>query len=214
MRNPVLLAGSLFALLSSTVIAAAPPASDWTIGPIIRGKNYSVGMPLQPQATRDGWAFDFPAGSRRAGHVHYVTFDPGSLSGKSKIVVRYRVQGAGGARFVPQERPDLPATVSLYLQRQGDSWTGRGRFNFYRWYAPPASVQEISPGVHQMSVRLDDPRWGAVMNGNAGENRQSFQAALADPAQVGLVFGSSAGRGHGVYSTAPARFELLDFRIE
>ena len=38
-------------------------------------------------------------------------------------------------------------------------------------------------------------------------------AAPADPDRLGLVFGSSEGRGHGVFATRPARFTLLSFRI-
>lgn len=202
------------AALGSVAMAATPAASGWEIGPIIRGKNYSVGMPLQPAPTRTGWSFDFPHSSRAAGHVHYVTFEPGPLADKSSITVRYRVDAAKGTRFVPQEHPHLPGTVSLFFQRRGDNWTARGRYNFFRWYAPAHSVQEISPGTYRMTVRLDDPRWTPVMGGEAGNHQEAFRAALADPAKVGLVFGSTAARGHGVFATAPARFELLGFAIE
>ena len=37
-----------------------PAASIWTIGPVIDGKNYSVGMPRRPEAVGEGFAFDFP----------------------------------------------------------------------------------------------------------------------------------------------------------
>jgi len=203
---------SLLALVGSAALAA-PPASDWTIGPHIRGKNYSVGMPLKPDPIRSGWAFDFPYHTRAAGHVHYVTFRPDTLAGKSRITVRYRVDAARNTRFVPQEAAHLPGTVSLFFQRRGDTWTARGRYNFYRWYAPDHTVQEISPGVHEMTVRFDDPLWTPVMGGASGDHQQSFRAALADPIQIGLVFGSRAGRGHGVFATAPARFELLSFDV-
>lgn len=211
-----LLISSGFALLLgvSAALASAPPASSWEIGPIIRGKNYSVGMPLQPAPTKNGWFFDFPVGSRDAGHVHYVTFDPGSLTSASRIVVRYKVDAPRGTRFVPQEHPHLPGTVSLFLQRRGDNWSARGRYNHFRWYAPRHSVQEITPGVHEMTVRLDDPQWTAVTGGQkAGDYREAFRAALAQAGRIGLVFGSTAARGHGVFATAPARFELLSFRI-
>lgn len=214
MKKLLTLAGLGLAALGSLALATTPPASGWSIGPIIKGKNYSVGMPLQPTPTRNGWTFDFPFPDRDAGHVHYVTFQPESLVGKSRIKVRYRVSAAPSTRFVPQEHTNLAGTVSLFFQRRGDNWTARGRYNYFRWYAPGHSVQEIAPGIHEMTVRLDDPKWSPVMGGEAIDHQHSFRAALADPVQIGLVFGSTAARGHGVFTTAPARFELLSFQVE
>lgn len=214
MRKSLVAAGIALVLGAAAAVAAVPPANTWEIGPIIRGKNYSVGMPLKPRPTERGWSFDFPAPNRQAGHVHYVMFDPGSLSGASQIRVRYRVDAAPGTRFVPQEHPHLPGTVSLFLQRRGDNWSARGAFNYFRWYAPAHSVREITPGVHEISVRLDDPAWGAVTGGQrSADHPEAFRAALAQAGRVGLVFGSTAARGHGVFATAPARFELIDFSI-
>lgn len=209
----ILLASTL-ALGATFMAAAAPAASDWEIGPVIRGKNYSVNMPLAPRAERGGWSFDFPVGSKAAGHVHYVTFRPGSLAGKARIVVRYRVDARAGTRFVPQANPDRAGTVSLYLQRRGDNWNARGRYQYYRWYAPAASVRELAPGVGEISVALDDPQWISVLGQAAATNPGAMREALADVERVGLVFGSSNARGHGVYATAPARFVMTGFRID
>lgn len=214
MRKMTALVAGAIAALVPIAASSMPPASEWTIGPIIRGKNYSVGMPLQPDPTRTGWSFEFPSTTRAAGHVHYVTFDPGTLADRSRIVIRYRVHARAGTRFVPQEHPTFPGAVSLFLQRSGDNWSARGRYNFYRWYSPGHTVQELAPGTHEMIVRLDDPEWIAVMGGDARSNPAGFRAALSDPSAIGLVFGSVAARGHGVFATAPARFELLSFEIE
>jgi len=214
MRNIFTLAA--LALVATAAGATAfPPAAEWEIGPVIRGENYSVGMPLRPQPTRNGWAFDFPYSTKEAGHVHYITFDPGSLAEASRIKVRYRVDADPGTHFVPQEHPHLPGTVSLFFQRRGDNWSAKGRYALFRWYAPIHTVQEIAPGVHEMTVEFDDPRWGSVVGGTkSGNSPRPFQVALANASSIGLVFGSSAARGHGVYATAPARFELLDFDIQ
>ncbi len=213
MQTRALAALTTFALLAGAGPATAQNAASWEIGPIIRGKNYSQGMPLRPQPTRTGWSFDFPVGSREAGHVHYVTFRPGPVAPRSRIVVRYRVDARAGTRFVPQESPELRGTVSLYFQRRGDNWSAKGRYEYFRWYAPGATVREIAPGEHEISVRIDDPDWISVQARTAGSNPAALQAALADIDRIGLVFGSTAARGHGVYATAPARFTLLSFRI-
>ena len=202
-------------LLSALAVPAAvqaqsPPASAWEIGPIIRGKNYSVGMPLSPESAGRNWSFEFPYPDVGAGHVHYVTFRPGPLAGASEIVLRYRIDAARGARFIPREHPHLPGAISMFVQRDGDSWSGR-RHEFHRWYSP--TVTELRPGVHQVIVRLDDPNWISVFGRPASSSPEGFAATLAQTGRVGFVFGSAAARGHGVYTTAPARFTLLGFEI-
>lgn len=214
MKTAFTLAAVGLATIGSVALAAAPAIQRWDIGPNIRGKNYSVGMPSSPTPTRNGWYFDFPYPNRSAGHVHYVSFAPESLVGKSKLIMRYRVTGARGVRFVPQEHQDLPGTVSLYFQRGGDSWSARGRYEFYRWYAPANTIQRIAPGVHQMTVDLNDPAWISVMGRTTDVNPAAFADAKRNASKIGLNFGSTSARGHGVFSTAPARFELFDFRIE
>lgn len=215
MHRRIILSGAACVLLATAAagFAAAPNAEGWEIGPIIRGKNYSQGMPLRPKPSGRGWSFDFPVGSAAAGHVHYVTFRPGPISPKARLVVRYRVDTRPGTRFLPQESPDVPATVSLYFQRRGDNWSAKGRYEDFRWYAPDATVRNISPGEQEISIRLDDPGWISVLGRTAGSNPGALEAALADIDRIGLVFGSSAARGHGVFATAPARFTLLSFQI-
>lgn len=212
----ILAAASIgIAALGASAIANVSTHRAWEIGPIIRGKNYSVGMPLRPRSSQEGWYFDFPYPSRKNGHVHYVTFAPESLANKSRIRVRYRVRAPAGTRFVPQEQPDRKGTVSLYFQRCGDNWSAKGRYSRYRWYAPDDTVQKLAPGTHMMVVELDDPSWRSVIGGGrSGSDPEMFNAALDDAARVGLVFGSLSARGHGVFATAPAQFELLSFKIE
>jgi hypothetical protein len=204
---------ALVALSAIAATAAPPPASVWQIGPIIGGRNYSVNMPPTPTPVREGWAFDFPGPREADGHVHYLTFDHGPLSGKSRIVMRYRVEARRGTRFIPREQIAMPGTVSLFFQRAGDRWSGKGRYGGYRWYAPTASVTPVAPGTYEIAVRLDDPNWTSVWGRPAAETPAEFRAAIDNAGQLGFVFGSSHARGHGIYATAPARFVLLDFRV-
>ena len=213
MFKPLLL--SLIALSSAiaTPFAATAQSADaWVIGPHIRGRNHSVGMPIHPTPSGAGWTFDFPYPHVGAGHVHYVTFNSRPLSGASRIVVRYRVDAPRGVRFVPRENPAMPATVSVYFQRRGDSWSG-SRHQFHRWYAPVQTVRQLSPGTHEMTIRLSDPNWISVRGLPVSYSPDGFAAALAETESVGLVFGSTVARGHGVFATGPARFSLISFRI-
>jgi hypothetical protein len=197
--------------------ASAAPAANprdpgaWTIGPIIRGRNYSQGMPLRPTPRRaGGWQIDLP---RAPGSVHYVTFPHGSLAGKSRIVMRYRVEADPGVRIVPPSAPDGPSIITLYFQRGGDNWSGRGRFESYRWYATFASQSPITPGDHVMVAPLD-ANWTAVERSSARTAPAAFRDAVAGADQVGFVLGGGDGYGHGVYATGRARIIVTDFRVE
>lgn len=190
--------------------AAASNPQGWTIGPIIRGRNYSVGMPLRPTARRGGgFHIDLP---RLPGSVHYVTFRHGSLAGKKRLVMRYRVEAARGARLLASSDGKSPGLLTLYFQRGGDNWTGRGRFETYRWYATFAT-RALAPGDHVMVVPLDGA-WTAVETSKATTNPAAFRQAVAAADQVGFVLGGGDGFGHGVSATGPARLTVTDFRVE
>jgi hypothetical protein len=190
---------------------AARNANAWTIGPIIRGRNYSRGMPLHPAPSANGqWRIDLPSAP---GSVHYVTFRHGSLAGKRRIVMRYRVEAAPGVRIVPSTAPDLPSIITLYFQRAGDDWSGRGRFETYRWYATFASQSPITPGEHVLVAPLDGA-WTAIERSSARTAPAAFRAATAAADQVGFVLGGGDGYGHGVHATGRARLIVTSFRVE
>lgn len=210
MNRIAFIAAAACALATATA-AAAPPADAWEIGPIIRGKNYSRGMPLRPDAGRAGASFEIPGPTAADGHVHYLTVPTRPLAGARRITLTYRIDAAPGTRFVPQESPHLPATLSLYFQRAGDRWTMRQPD--WRWYAPTNRTVPLRPGTHTVSIGLDED-WIAMTGPGAHANPNGFRAALEQTARVGFTFGSEGGRGHGVYATRPARFTILDFRVE
>jgi len=196
---------------ASAQAAAASNPQAWTIGPIIRGRNYSVGMPLRPTARRGGGLqIDLP---RAPGSVHYVTFRHGSLAGKRRIVMRYRVEAARGARLVASSDGRSPAMITLYFQRGGDNWSGRGRFETYRWYATFATQSPVVPGDHVIVAPLDGA-WTAVETSRALTSPGAFRQAVASADQVGFVLGGGDGVGHGVSATGPARLIVTDFRVE
>lgn len=183
----------------------------WTIGPVIRGRNYSVGMPLHPAPSAQGeWQIDLP---RAPGSVHYVTYRHGSLAGKRNIVLRYRIEAAPGVRIVPTTNPDLPSIITLYFQRRGDTWTGRGQYETYRWYATFASQMPITPGDHVLVAPLDGA-WTAVGTSTARTAPAAFRAAIADADQVGFVLGGGDGYGHGVHATGRARLIVKSFTVK
>lgn len=189
----------------------ASGASGWEIGPVIRGRNYSQGVPLHPSPRTNGaWSIDMP---RAPGSIHYVTFPYGSLSGKHRILMRYRVEADPGVRILPVTAPQLPSIITLYFQRAGDNWSGTGRFETYRWYATFASQSPITPGEHVMVAPLDG-RWTAVETSTATNSRAAFRDAIEQADRVGFVLGGGDGYGHGVFATGPARLVVTDFRVD
>lgn len=197
---------------SQVALAAMPPAPAWEIGPRVRGQNYSVGMPARPSpGPRGSLVMDFPvAGS---GEVDALTTAVGPLAGASQITMRYRVDAARGARFVAAETPNERATVSLYFQQARDNWSAKGRYASYRWYAPARAVIPLAPGEHTVTVRFDET-WTNV-NGQPNHRvPEGFASALRNTARIGLAFGSSSRRSHGVYVTRPATFTLPSLDID
>jgi hypothetical protein len=191
--------------------AAVPAASVWEIGPIIRGRNYSEGVPVQPTQRRGGGIqIDLP---QHPGSVHYVTFPHGSLAGKKRIVMRYRVETARGVEIKPITDPRLPSIITLYFQRAGDTWSGKRAFESHRWYATFASQTPVVAGDHQIVAPLD-ANWTAIQTSSRRSNPRGFAAAIAEADRVGFVLGGGDGYGHGVFATGPARLIVTEFRVE
>jgi len=182
-------------------------ASNWQIGPIIDGHNYSIGMPLSPMQTNDGWAFDFPLNS---GSVHYVTYRYGSLAGKTHIVMHYRIEADPSVHFYPVCCPQL-GTVGpvVYFQKRGDDWNTDGN----RWWATFDAPYPIKPGDYTLDVPLNGA-WTSVYTMSASSNPSAFASAKTNADRVGFTFGGGDGYGHGVYADQAARFVLLSFTIE
>lgn len=222
MKYAATLVASTFAVGLTVVSVAAtarPPARDdasasasaWTIGPVINGRNYSRGMPLRPTPrAAGGWQIDLPQAPRS---IHYVTFRHGSLAGKRRIVMRYRIEAGPGVRIVPRTAPTAPSMITLYVQRRGDDWSGRDQYEAYRWFAKFATQSPITPGDHTLVAALDG-NWSAVQSSTARTNPAAFRAALADADSVGFVLGGGEGLGHGVSATGRARLIVTSFRAE
>ena len=209
-RRGFLLGGAI--LTASRVPSASSGAisldpARWQIGPIIRGKNYSPGMPSQPTVEGSGWSFTFPAQDG----VHYVTTPlSGSLVDRREVKVRFSIVGRG--RLVPTQG-DPPARIRLFLQRRGDNWSGAGEYEFYRWWSVSNVV--LVAGEHQLAAPLVPDQWFSVF-GKPGDHPGAagqFGAAIANLHAVGQTFGGMFA-GHGVYAIeSSSRFTLKSFDI-
>ena len=211
-NKAIFAAVALLATALPVPLIAMPAAAAWEIGPWVRGRNYSVGMPARPDpAPGGGLTMTFPIAGR--GQVDALTTAVGPLAGARRITIRYRIDAARGTRFVADETPGDAATVSLYFQRAGDTWSSKGRYGSYRWYSPWNAVVPLRPGTHTITVGLGET-WTNVNGQTNSNDPRGYAAALEDTARIGLAFGSLARRSHGVYATGPARFTLLAFDID
>ena len=211
-KNKLLVLLATIAGVVPVTLSAMPPAAAWDIGPWVRGRNYSEGMPAHPTpGPRGSLVMDFPIAGQ--GQIDAMTTPIGPLAGARQITLRYRIDAAPGTRFVADETPNDTATVSLYFQQAGDDWSGRGRSASYRWYSPGHAVVPLNPGQRTIAVRFDEP-WTNVNGQSKQETGNGFAAAMENTDNMGLAFGSSSRRSHGVYATGPARFTLLSWKID
>lgn len=184
-------------------------ASSWEIGPIIDGRNYSIGMPLHPTQTTDGWAFDFPLSS---GKVGYVTYRFGSLSGKSHIVLKYRIETDPGVKIYPVCCAQLDSMgPTMYIQEKNDNWTTSTK----RWWATFNSPYPIQAGEYELDIPLNNGAgWTDVTGHDSIHYSNDFADSKADAERVGFTFGGGDGYGHGVYADGRARFVVTSFKVE
>lgn len=197
-----------------SVVSNPMDPQNWEIGPIVEGENYSSGVPLNPVPDRAGWAIELPGPTQAAGSVHYVTMPTGSLMGKSRIRMRFRVDAAPGVRIVPRNFPERPSRLTLYFQRRGDNWMAKGAFEAYRWYASFSSRSPIQPGAEIEVEAPFDGNWTAVLSSTRANNPAAFEAAMRQAERIGFVLGGGDGAGHGVYATGPARLIVTSFVAE
>lgn len=207
-----LAAGSFAAApVSAQVASAGSRATDWVIGPVIGRRNHSIGMPLHPTPRRGGgFHIDLP---QAPGSVHYVTFRHGSLAGKRRIRMRYRIEADRGTRLVASSDPKFPGLITPYFQRAGDNWRAKGRFETYRWYGTFAT-KELRPGEYEIVAPLN-ARWTAIETSNAHNAPAAFAAAVNQADQVGFVLGGGDGYGHGAHAVGGrARLVVTRFSVE
>jgi hypothetical protein len=164
-------------------------------------------MPLNPTQTTDGWAFDFPLAP---GKVGYVTYRFGSLAGKSRIVMRYRIEADPTVQIFPMCCPQLDSIgPTLYFQQRGDDWNTDGK----RWWATFDTRHPIQGGEYELNIPLDGA-WTSVFTMTAQSNPQQFANAKQNADRVGFTLGGGDGYGHGVYANGVARIVVTSFRIE
>jgi len=187
-------------------------SSQWEIGPIINGRQYSVGMPTSPTPDGEGFWFDFPKAQKGLDRwstpgPHYMTKPTSGISG-SKIKLVYEITGDG--QFFGSTGNQSPLVyLCVFFQRAGDNWSGADAFEAHRWWS--AKMFPLKAGKHDVEVPLAREDWLSVYN--RGTEAQ-FAEALRKASSIGFTFGNDEGRGHGVSSpTGGSSFRLISFAV-
>ena len=197
---------------------ASLSAQAWNI-------QYSPGMSAHPIAVAGGWYCDFPApscGSAQVCSVHYVsTAVQMSVTMGGHVNAVFEVNTTGTPVFNYQLNRDnvcdYPAHVRFYLQRTGDDLSGRGQYEFYRWFSNEVAY-ELVAGSANLTAALMPDQWTSVF-GKKGDYDSAanvgFVQGLQDLVNVGFVFGGGCFYGHGVnVSGGTARFTLRQYSVE
>jgi hypothetical protein len=172
---------------------ARGPGGQWSIGPVIDGRNYSVGL---PSVVVDSFEISPTA------EPHYVTKATGPLSDAAIIRFRYRIDGPADTTFTPCAR------VTPHFQKRGDDWKTEG----YRWWATFAEGP-LTIGEHEIAAPLDG-KWTGVYAGTTAETHPAaFSSAKANAVRVGFTFGDCESSGHGAQADKLVRFTILAFDV-
>jgi hypothetical protein len=177
----------------------------WTA--VTNGNDYGT------KVEADG-SFDFPIAPNS---VHYVTKKCGDLSKAKGLRLRCRLDADPGVQFLlMQDGKAVPGSAAvqpiLHFQRTGDDWSGRGKFEAYRWWATSKTPGPLRPGEFEVTAMFGEP-WTGVATSHSFDHQQAFLDALKNAERVGFTLPGETGFGHGCCATGKARFTLISFEV-
>jgi hypothetical protein len=179
----------LLLLLAGCSESDRPATAGWEI-------RYSTGVKLNDPVRGQEFSFDFPL---LPGSVHYIT-KPVTLAANGRASAAFTIATTGNPVFdyrtAPNNTCNAPAAVRLFLQRRGDDMSGRGQYEFYRWWSNAGTV--LKQGSFTVDVPLQPALWTSVFGKTGDRNPAAFAAAMAHLGQVGVTFGGGCFFGHGV----------------
>jgi hypothetical protein len=179
------------------------PIGGWEVGPIIGRTNYSSGF--SAEITPEGYTLVVPTN----GSLNYVV-RPGSLIGKNRIVLRYRVVLDEGVKLLPKCCPQsMSIGPTLYFATSDNDWRKDG----LRWWATFNAPTPIVAGEFELIAPLDG-KWSSVIAMNAETHPLEFRNAINKANRIGFTFGGGDGFGHGIYATGRAKIIITYFGAE
>jgi hypothetical protein len=179
----------LLLLLAGCSESDRPATAGWEI-------RYSTGVKLNDPVRGQEFSFDFPL---LPGSVHYIT-KPVTLTARGSASATFTITTTGNPVFdyrtAPNNTCNASAAVRLFLQRRGDDMSGKGPYEFYRWWSNAGTV--LKQGTFTVDVPLQPALWTSVFGKHGDTNPGAFAAAMADLGNIGVTFGGGCFFGHGV----------------
>jgi hypothetical protein len=168
-------------------------------------------------AVSPGNSFTIPT---TAPGVGYVTKSVSGLPASGTVTLSYSVAVTGSPVFDYRTATNntcgtgSPGTVRLFIQRAGDTETGTGVYQQYRYWAI-SGFKALAPGLFTISAPLDPAQWSDVYGALGSANPSLFAAALSNAGRVGFTFGGGCFYGHGVFNSGggTAQFTINSFTV-
>ncbi len=182
-------AASAALLLVACIECNAAAAAGWEI-------RYSTGVTLKAPALGQEFSFNFPL---LPGSVHYITKPlalPAGGAASASFTITTTAEPAFDYHTAANNICANPAAVRLFLQRQGDDMSGKGDYEFYRWWSNTGAV--LKQGSATLTVALEPSLWTSVYGRKGDANPAAFADAMAHLGNVGVTFGGGCFYGHGV----------------
>lgn len=177
---------------------------------------YSPGMPVHPTFSNSTslsakWYFDFP----KSDGVHNIVVPYGQSKVHTLLAMTFMVDSVKPIYVSADSPAAAPASLRPYFQRAGDTMSGQGAYEFYRWWSNPVHYQlgTNDNTVVTLTVPITPAQWSSVLGKVGTASPGAFNDAWKNVANVGLTFGGEFF-GHGVFiSSGTSRFTLLDYKI-
>lgn len=190
--------------------------------------HYSPGVAAKLDAAPGGgFTFNFPheteiCPSLSCPSVGYITTSSPALLSNESITATVAISTGGNPRwnYIVHGRdnngPGAAANCRLFFQEIGDNFSGQGKYQFYRWWSNPATIQ-LQGGIYTSTVALTPQNWSSVVGifGNASAAAQrAFARALSNAGNIGMTCGGGSFFGHGVNIIGgTASFTVSDYSI-
>jgi hypothetical protein len=182
-------------------------ASTWVF-------QYSNSTPVSPSPAGSGWSFTFPNTSGPYGGVHYLVTQSPNLASKSTLTMSGLISVAPGTVWGSNDPSDItPDHCRVYFQQAGDDLSGRGPYEFYRWFSHTAVA--LTDGSFNVTIPFDPSQWGSVFGKDGNAAGSSWTNARANAQWIGITCGGSYFAGHGAYvKSGSATFQMNSFSVQ
>ena len=159
----------------------------------------------------NGNQFTFPPDtSATAGY--FYTKPVGAVAPNMTATLNYTVTGSSDFQQTPQsgQSGDVnPATITLFIWRQGDDLSCHGAFASHRMWA---AKRNLVVGANQViSAPLIYNNW---TNCYGQYDPTGFLSTLQNLLGIGFTFGGQNFNGHGVYNPGGAGFIIEGFTVK